>query len=86
MSRHWDQVRWEDVSGDNTGPYESGLLKLNCDKALYYLKWRAVLDFEDTVQLTADWYRAYYEAPESIVAVTKDQIKKYIRLSKLSFD
>ena len=86
MSRHWDKVRWEDVSGDNTGPYESGLLKLNCDKALYYLKWQAVLDFEETVQLTADWYRAYYEAPESIAAVTKDQIKQYIRLSKLSFD
>jgi len=86
MSKHWDQVRWEDISDDNTGPYESGLLKLNCDKALYYLKWQAVLGFEETVHLTADWYRAYYEEPKSIAAVTEDQIKKYIRLSKLSFN
>jgi len=86
MARHWNQVRWEDVSDDNTGPYESGLLKLNCDKSLYYLKWQAVLGFEETVHLTADWYRAYYEEPESIAAVTEDQIKQYIRLSKLFFD
>src|SRR3989338_3064309 len=32
MENHWDQVRWEDVSAQYGGPYESGLLKLNCDK------------------------------------------------------
>ena len=42
MSKQWDQVRWEDVSAQYGGPYESGLLKLNCDKALHHLRWRAV--------------------------------------------
>ena len=46
--------------------YESGLLKLNCDKALHILNWHAVLDFEETVALTADWYRAFYADPSSI--------------------
>ena len=42
MALHWDEVRWQDVSESGAGPYESGLLKLNCDKALHYLRWRAV--------------------------------------------
>ena len=50
ISQHWDQVRWQDVSQDGEGPYESGLLKLNCDKALHHLKWRAIWNFEQTVQ------------------------------------
>jgi CDP-glucose 4,6-dehydratase len=86
MSKHWDQVRWEDVINDNSGPYESGLLKLNCDKALHYLKWQATLNFEETVNLTADWYKSYYENPESIASVTREQINKYVRLSKMSFN
>ena len=86
MARYWDQVRWQEAINDNTGPYESGLLKLNCDKALHYLKWQAVLNFEETVHLTVDWYKSYYEKPELIASVTRDQIKKYIKLSKISFD
>lgn len=77
MSSHWDKVRWQDVSGSHDGPYESGLLKLNCDKALHYLKWQAVLGFAETVRLTAEWYRAYYEGHGDIGAVTRAQIDAY---------
>jgi hypothetical protein len=30
------------------GLNESGLLKLNCDKALHHLRWRAAWDFDVT--------------------------------------
>lgn len=78
MSRHWDKVRWEDVSAQYGGPYESGLLKLNCDKALHQLRWRAVWDFEATVRETALWYRHYYEhAGESVAEYSLRQIEGY---------
>ncbi len=78
MSRHWEQVRWRDVSCDKGGPYESGLLKLNCDKALQMLRWQAVLDFEQTVRLTAEWYRHYYQQPDRcILEFTLAQIADY---------
>jgi CDP-glucose 4,6-dehydratase len=80
MARHWGQVRWEDASGDTNGPHESGLLKLNCDKALHYLGWKAALGFEETVRLTAEWYRAYYDSPDTIAAVTHAQIRHYTAL------
>lgn len=85
MALHWDQVRWQDISQSATGPYESGLLKLNCDKALHQLHWRAVMGFEDTVRMTAEWYKAYYRPPASIaatIAATTDaQIRAYTAIA-----
>ncbi len=77
MGMYWDQVKWEDVSRTSSGPYESGLLKLNCDKALHYLKWQAVMGFEDTVKLTAEWFRNYYLEKGKIEKITKNQIAIY---------
>ena len=82
MALHWEQVRWQDVSGLNAGPYESGLLQLNCDKSLHYLQWHAVLGFEDTVRMTAEWYRSYYQQPTQIATVTDEQIAAYAELAK----
>lgn len=82
MALHWDQVRWQDVSGSVAGPYESGLLKLNCDKSLHYLKWHAVMGFEDTVRMTAEWYRAYYQQPANIAATTNAQIATYTAIAR----
>lgn len=82
MSHYWEQVRYRDVSDKEFGPYESGLLKLNCDKALHYLNWRSVMDFEDTVRMTSNWYSSYYSSPESISSVTSSQIDEYMRMAE----
>ncbi len=83
MSKRWPEVRWAECEPQSSQFYESGLLKLNCDKALHFLNWHAVLDFEETVALTADWYRSFYVAPDSIGEVTNRQIADYSK--KLSF-
>ena len=36
-----------------------GCWKLNCDKALHFLDWHAVMNFEDTVNMTSEWYKAF---------------------------
>jgi CDP-glucose 4,6-dehydratase len=82
MAIHWKQVKWQDVSQTAEGPYESGLLKLNCDKALAYLNWQAVMEFEDTVQMTAAWYSHFYENSNEIAAVTESQIKAFCNIAK----
>lgn len=79
MAEHWNMVRWEDVSAQYGGPYESSLLKLNCDKALARLRWHSVWDFEATVRETALWYRQYYESKQiSIADFSRQQIARYI--------
>ena len=77
MSQHWDKVSWQEISDKGDGPYESGLLKLNCDKAMQKLGWRAIWNFERTVQETVEWYRTFYEQKESIASMTKAQILRY---------
>lgn len=81
MAKYWDRVKWEDVSASAGGPYESGLLKLNCDKALHELGWWAVMGFSDTVRMTADWYRSHYsEAGRAVL--THSQIAEYTEMAR----
>lgn len=78
MAQHWDRARWEDISDRVGGPYESGYLKLNCDKAFHHLHWRSIWDFEATVRETALWYRRYYETQGACIAeFTEHQIATY---------
>ena len=66
----------------NTAFHEAGLLKLNCDKALHYLKWRPVLGFEETSRLTGEWYNTYYKnGSEDLYRYTSLQIEEYCRLA-----
>jgi len=83
MSKYWDQVRWQDVS-DGQYVHEAGLLKLNCDKALFDLSWQASLTFEQTVKMTVDWYRHYYQNPnDSMYEYSAKQIHAYTKLAQL---
>jgi CDP-glucose 4,6-dehydratase len=58
-------------------PHESGLLHLNCDKARRLLHWRPKWNFDRTLEETVSWYKQV-ESGESAVALTKQQIKKYM--------
>ena len=82
MSKFWDKVRWENNFDSEEDLYESGLLKLNCDKALHYLNWHAILNFQQTVQMTAEWYRSFYENPLTIRQTTYDQIEDFVNIAK----
>lgn len=70
------------VVTDNIPFKEAGLLKLNCDKALSFLKWDATLDYNQTVRMTAEWYSHYYSAPQELFALTNDQISHYHDIAK----
>ena len=80
MSKHWPLVKWEKPEEIRESFYESGLLKLNCDKALHLLNWQAMLNFSDTVRLTAEWYVHFYKDSEGIAKVTDSQIIEYQEL------
>lgn len=67
MRVHWSNVRWEDASQPQGQLREAGLLKLNCDKALFDLNWHPTLQFSDTVKMTVEWYKNYYEEPSCAV-------------------
>jgi len=83
MSKYWNQIRWNNISNNEEHVHESRLLKLNCDKALFDLQWQAVLQFEETVKMTVEWYKAYYHKQEqSMFDFTINQIEFYIKAAQ----
>ena len=77
MIDNWDAGSWKDVSQKDK-VYEAGLLKLCCDKALHMLKWEAALSFNETVKLTAEWYKTFYNKSElDIWALNLKQIEYF---------
>jgi CDP-glucose 4,6-dehydratase len=62
---------------DNIPFHEAGLLKLNCDKALFHLQWTGTLHYRECVQLVSDWYYAFYRDGGDMAALTQAQIGQY---------
>ena len=62
---------------DNIPFHEAGLLKLNCDKALFLLKWQANMEYKDTIRLTSQWYYEFYNSETDMLEKTISQIKEY---------
>ena len=81
MSGRWPGARWQVSDEGDRNEREATLLKLCCDKALYYLNWRAVLELPETLEFTVDWYRAYYEDGSGMPELTSAQIERYSSLA-----
>jgi len=61
--------------------HEAGLLKLNCDKASFYLKWEPCLNFNETVDFVADWYINFYDKKKDMFDFTNSQITEYTKIA-----
>ena len=79
LAGYWHFAKAEDayrVTG-NIPFHEAGLLKLNCDKALFHLKWEANLPYKDCVRMVSEWYYRYYREGGDMFALTQAQIAEY---------
>jgi CDP-glucose 4,6-dehydratase len=57
--------------------HEAGLLKLNCDKALFQLRWEANLSYREMIGLIVDWYRSYFAKNSDMYEFTVEQIASF---------
>lgn len=64
-------------SEHESGPGEAAVLRLDCTKAATFLDWRPVLDLDQGLKLTVDWYRAAHERPDRIRETTLHQLHEY---------
>lgn len=84
LSQYWDFKSPEDafhLTG-NIPFHEAGLLKLNCDKALAYLKWQANLHYDETLRFTGEWYSDFYKKNVDPYGITMAQIREYENLAR----
>jgi len=85
MNKFWDGILWEYEVEKGKAFHEASLLKLNCDKALFDLNWQPTLDFKQTVAMTMEWYKEYYNAKsESMIEFSNKQIDEYMALAMKS--
>lgn len=84
LSKYWDFADVDDAYSvtDNIPFHEAGLLKLNCDKALFYIKWQANLDYAQTIRFTSEWYYGFYKTEKNMFDRTVEQIAEYENLAK----
>jgi CDP-glucose 4,6-dehydratase len=84
LSQYWHFENVDDAYRvtDNIPFHEAGLLKLNCDKALFYLKWNSNLEYRDTIRFTSEWYYNFYKKDTNIYNKTIEQIVEYEDLAK----
>lgn len=88
LAHHWQFTDPEaafEITQQHSTRHEAGLLKLNCDKALAYLGWTPTLHFEETAELTASWYYAFYHqkasSSDSMATLTSAHIHEYCNLA-----
>jgi len=73
MQRAWSAVRAEPRIDPNA-PHEAQRLMLDCSKARARLGWMPVWDGLSTAEITAAWYRRWYEQGE---LMSTQDIKRY---------
>ena len=58
MKKNWGQARW--IVKKDKNLKESNLLQLNSNKAKKFIGWNCKLDLKQSVSLTAEWYKIFY--------------------------
>jgi CDP-glucose 4,6-dehydratase len=82
MAKYWENAKWE-TEGSDDQVKEAGLLKLNCDKSLHIIKWKPVMNFEETVEMVITWYHSYYrEKNINMCEFSQNQINKFVEKAK----
>ncbi len=65
ISKKWGGIKFQlDPLASQSSPHEAHFLKLDSTKARTELSWKPVLNFDETISWTADWYRTHQESKE----------------------
>jgi len=68
------------VHEDPNAPHEAKFLRLDARKAADHLGWTPKLDFEDGIEMTAEWYRAFAGGMDGR-SLTERQIDSYMAMA-----
>ena len=75
MKKSWKAVSWTTKKSKNG--IRSKLLKLNSNKAKLKLNWINNLNFKNTIKMTTNWYKNFYEKKENNFEFSIKQIFSY---------
>lgn len=76
MKKSWQAVSWT-IKKVKKAEHESKLLKLNSNKARVKLNWKNNLNFRESIKMTIDWYKNFYEKKEKNFLFSINQISNF---------
>lgn len=76
----WGEGTWQDLSDPNA-PHEANALALDISKAGTYLNWTPVLDIEEAIHWTVEWYKIY-KKENDMYPFCRQQIQDYMERKK----
>ena len=82
LEKNWKGFNWKNKNSKNL-LHESNLLKLNSKKAEKILGWKTRLHFEETILMTANWYKEYLAKSNSMSNISIEQIEYYQKHLKI---
>ena len=72
-SQIWgDSAKWEPFEAKHL--HEANNLQLNSEKSQSQLGWKPVIDFDDAVSKTINWYKEYYSGNNDMITFTRNQL------------
>ena len=74
--QEWGEGSWIDIS-DPKQRHEANILRLCIDKALWQLNWKPAWSVHEALGQTAIWYKRYFEEPEPMRELSREQISAY---------
>ncbi len=74
LSEHWQGIKLDFEEGSFQ---ETHFLSVNSAKSNSVLGWQPPINFEDTVCMTANWYKTFSQEPNTIKDVSLQQINDY---------
>jgi len=87
LSKFWDlnhQNCIYKITDKDISFTEAKLLKLNCDKAQFYLHWKETLNYKDTIKFVGEWYYSFYQLEnQDFYKQTYEQIIEYENLATI---
>ncbi len=82
MKFYWPKINWK-IKKQNKFR-ENNLLHLNSMKSKKYLKWSTVLNFNNSIKFTVEWYKYYLKNKKNIYRYSLSQIFEYKKILKKS--
>jgi len=73
--KYLPQIKWKKETG-KIRIHEAGLLNLNSNKSFKKLKWKNILNFRETIKMTAEWYLLYLNN-NNVKELTINQLRLY---------
>jgi len=74
-----DCAHWQHDASDH--PHEAAYLKLDCAKATKDLQWRPLLDLDEALRATVEWYRALHDGM-NMRKISQAQVERALAANK----